>query len=130
MADVMVDTSAWIQYFRRGEGAVSDAIEGLLDENRVVLCGMVELELLRGVRPHERKMLRDLLGALDYAETMREDFAEAGGRLCRLRQKGITIPASDGLIAAVCFRLNLHLLTLDLHFDHLPEVKRLKFKSG
>jgi hypothetical protein len=38
MADVMLDSSAWIEYFRRAEGAVGDTILRLLDEDRVTLC--------------------------------------------------------------------------------------------
>lgn len=57
MADVMVDSSAWIEFFRHGEGAVGDCVSRLLDEDRIALCGMVELELLQGARPRERRTL-------------------------------------------------------------------------
>ncbi len=125
MADVMVDSSAWIDYFRKTEGAVGDRVSRLLDEDRIVLCGMVELELLQGVRPRERRVLGELLRALSYVETERRDFIAAGDRLAQLRRKGVTLPASDGLIAALCVRHKLQLLTLDAHFDHLEEVERL-----
>lgn len=126
MAEVMVDSSAWIDYFRHAEGAVGDCISRLLDEDRIALCGMVELELLQGVRPHERRSLRDLLGALSYIETERRDFIAAGERLAALRREGVTIPASDGLIATLCVRHRLQLLAIDAHFDRLPEVDRLE----
>ena len=35
MADVMVDSSAWIDYFRHAEGAVGDTLSRLLDEDRM-----------------------------------------------------------------------------------------------
>ena len=125
MADVMVDSSAWIEYFRRAEGAVGDRVGRLLDEDRIVLCGMVELELLQGVRPRQRRTLAELLQALSYLETERRDFIAAGERLAELRRKGVTIPASDGLIAVLCVRHRLRLLAIDAHFDHLPEVRRM-----
>ena len=125
MADVMVDSSAWIDYFRHVEGAVGDSVGRLLDEDRIVLCGMVELELLQGVRAQDRRSLREVLGALSYVETQRRDFVAAGERLAALRREGVTIPASDGLIATLCVRHRLQLLAVDAHFDHLPEVDRL-----
>lgn len=125
MADVMVDSSAWIDYFRATEGAVGDCVSRLLDEDRVVLCGMVELELLQGARPHQRRTLTELFSALSYVETERRDFIAAGERLAELRRKGVTIPASDGLIATLCVRHRLQLLAIDAHFDYLPEVKQV-----
>lgn len=126
MADVLVDSSAWIEFFRRAEGAVGDAILELLDGDRVVLCGMVELELLQGVRPGEHRELAQLFKALGYVETERQDFVDAGNRLAALRRKGVTIPTSDGLIASLCIRHHLHLLAVDAHFDHFPEMQRLQ----
>ncbi len=125
MTDVMVDSSAWIDYLRHGQNAVADAVDRLLDEDRIVLCGMVELELLQGVRPRQRRTLSDVLQALRYVDTERRDFIAAGDRLAELRRQGVTIPASDGLIGVLCVRHRLRLLTTDSHFDHLPEVGRL-----
>ena len=125
MADVMVDSSAWIDYFRSAEGPVGDTVSRLLDEDRIVLCGMVELELLQGVRPNERRVLEGLLKALSYVETERRDFIAAGERLAKLRRQGVTIPASDGLIAVLCVRHQFQLLAIDAHFDYLQEVDRL-----
>ena len=125
MSDVMVDTSAWIDYFRGRKGAATDLLDALLDADRAVLCGVVEMELLRGVRPGERSKLRSLLGALRFVETERRDFVAAGERLSQLREKGVSIPATDAVIAMVCKRHGLFLLTLDEHFHHLPEVRLL-----
>ncbi|MDY7094692.1 MAG: PIN domain-containing protein [Acidobacteriota bacterium] len=122
---VLIDTSVWIEFFRRSEGALGDTVLQLLDEDRIVLCGMVELELLQGARPREQRMLEDLLGALGYVETDRQDYSDAGQQLARLRRKGITVPASDGLIATLCLRHRCQLLTLDAHFDYFPAVQRL-----
>jgi len=126
MADVMVDSSAWVAYFRPGSESLSDLIIQLLDQERIAICGMVELELLQGARPDERKELRSLFQALSFIETQRSDFIAAGDRLAALRRKGITIPAADGLIATLCAKHRLKLLAIDKHFDYLPEIARLK----
>lgn len=120
----MVDSSVWIEYFRRGEGEIFDAVDGLLDEDRALLCGMVELEIVQGLRPREREVVTGLFGALPYLETERQDYVAAGERLGELRGRGITIPGSDCLIGVLCARHDLSLLTLDSHFEHLSDVER------
>jgi predicted nucleic acid-binding protein len=126
MASVFVDTSVWVDYLRQGQSPASQELDLLLEEGRAVLCGMVELELLQGARPHDKTSLEELLSALPYVEISREDFQDAGEILGGLRAKGIQIPATDGLIAAVCIRQNLPLLTGDKHFDHIQSLKKHK----
>lgn len=117
--DVMADTSVWIAYFRGKHCPESDHLDSLLQQDRVTLCGVVEMELLRGVRVAERKRLSDLLAAVRFVETARADYIAAGEALGRLREEGVTVPATDALIAAVCRRNGLGLLTLDSHFQYL-----------
>lgn len=124
MSEVMVDSSAWIEFFRSGMGPASDAIASLLSEGRAAICGVVEMELLHGVRSEERANLAELLEALPYAELEREDFAAAGELLGSLRRAGRLIPATDALIGACCVRHGMALLTLDRHFDVIPNLER------
>ena len=124
-AEVMVDTSVWIEYFRRGEGKACDTLEALLEQDRALLCGVVEAEILQGLRPGERERVSDLFLAVPYLETERRDFVRAGERLGNLRRRGITIPLTDVLIGALCSRHGVALLTLDRHFDHLSDVRRV-----
>lgn len=124
MSKVLIDSSVWINYFRPGKSIVAAAVNILLDEDRVALCGMVELEILQGLRGKEHDLVRDLFKALHYIETYREDFILAGTTLNQLRQKGITIPASDCLIAAQCLRLHYSLYTLDNDFKQIHSLKQ------
>ncbi len=132
---VLIDSSAWIEYLRLGRGAASDAVDGLLQEDRVTLCGTVEAEIIRGIRmtdglnTPDLRTVASLLVALPYLETERQDYIAAGECLGELRRKGITIPLADALIGVLCLRQDLPLLTLDAHFDHLPDVKRFDAHS-
>lgn len=126
MANVLVDTSVWVDFFRGRESPAASLLDRLLEEKKVVLCGTVELELLQGARAGEKSMLRDLLTALPYLETERVDFQTAGEFLGDLRSKGFQVPTTDGLIASLCSRHHLSLLTLDKHFDHFHNVKKMK----
>lgn len=121
---VLVDSSVWIEYLRSGQGAASDTVDALLQEDRATICGVVEMEIYQGLRSRERKRVSELFAALPYLETGRQDYIAAGNRLGELRREGITIPLADCLIGVLCQRYGLPLLTLDRHFDHLPEVER------
>ena len=127
---VLVDLSAWIEYFRSGRGVVSDLVDGLLRSGEASICGIVELEILQGLRAQERERVLALFSALSYLETERRNYVFAGERLGDLRRKGITIPSSDALIGALCVRFGVPLLTSDRHFDHLPKVERLSLETG
>lgn len=127
---ILIDTSAWVEFLRGRRSVLADLVDSLLERDAAVLCGMVELELLQGLTGkfksrRQSELLRPLLGALPFVETHREDFIRAGRDLGKLRGSGFTVPANDGLIAAVCLREDLPLLTLDSHFDHWPQVKRI-----
>ena len=121
----LIDSSVWIEYFRTGEGKIFNTVDVLLDSGQAVLCGVVEMEILAGIKKSERKMIKDLFNALPYIRANREDFIAAGERLNNLRKKGITIPATDSLIATLAIDREISLLTLDKHFEHFKELNRI-----
>ena len=120
---VLVDFSVWVSYFRTNDSPVAEAIDRLLDEDRVALCGMVELEILQGVREKEQANIQDLFQILYFIESKREDYVAAGRLLNQLRVKGITIPSSDCLIASQCLRCDFLLFTLDQDFRQIRALK-------
>ena len=120
---VLVDSSAWIHYLRSGEGVLSTFLERLLDENRVALCGIVLTEVRQGLRAHEQGEVLELFETLPYLETTRDDYERAGALLAGLQRRGMTIPAPDGVIAALCLEHELELLEFDKHFGHVEGLK-------
>ena len=133
-AEVLADTAVWIAFFRRGRGdetqqRLADALEQLILEDRVVFCGVVEMELLQGARDAERAGLGAALSALDYVEATHEDFRQAGELLGSLRRRGVTIPATDGLIAAQCVRRGIILLENDKHFGEVEGLRRYGWRT-
>ena len=55
---VIIDTSAWVEFFRRdGDPRVKMAVKGLLDAFEGALCGPVVMEFLGGAREHERRKI-------------------------------------------------------------------------
>jgi predicted nucleic acid-binding protein len=121
---ILVDSSIWIDYFRSGVGKQYDMIEYYIDTNSIVICGIIELEILQGAQKKERNLIEDLFSALPYIETSRNDFLRAAELLGSLRKQGITIPLSDGIIAAQCLRRDIFLMSTDKHFDYIERLKR------
>ena len=133
-ASVLADTDVWIAFFRTSRGdekqrELADVLEQLILEDRVVLCGVVELELLQGLREGERATLEAALSALEFIPATREDFRQAGELLGGLRRRGATIPVSDGLIAAQCLRRDLVLLENDKHFAEVEGLRRYNWRD-
>lgn len=119
-----MDTSAWIAFLRPGSSEVSDQVEGLIERDSAALVGPVLAELLHGIRGNrEASRLGRLLSILPYHEILREDWQAAGASLRGLRRKGITIPLTDAVIAAVARRRGLAVLSLDHHFDSLDVIR-------
>lgn len=125
MKRVLIDTSAWIEYFRENEFSLADQVSSLVLEERVVLCGVVEYELFRGAHKEERADLEARLNELEYIEFERRDHRLAASLFKKMRSVGKTLHYTDLLIAAFCIARGLILLTLDRDFDGIPGLQRL-----
>lgn len=92
-----------------------------------MLCGPVVAELLQGLPlKQERELLLERLSPFPYVEATRETWQKAGILGCQLRERGLTIPLSDAIVAALAQHYNLQVFTLDSHFDSIPHLARFK----
>jgi predicted nucleic acid-binding protein len=120
MSEYLVDTSVWVEFLRGKKITIKKRLENLLDENRAVVTGIILAELLTGISDEkDQRFLEECFLGLPYLEATREVFAEAGKMGATLRKKGITMPISDLLIAALARTHALTVLTLDNHFQIL-----------
>lgn len=120
MNKYLVDTSVWIEFFRGKKNIIKKRLEKLLDENQAVVSGIILAELLTGIsNEKDQRFLEECFLGLPYLETTREMFTAAGKMGAALRKKGITLPISDLLIAALARTHALTVLTLDNHFQTL-----------
>jgi predicted nucleic acid-binding protein len=124
MPGVVIDTSAWIRYFRYGNDEVSQLVGELVTKDEAVVTGVVLTELLQGIKTDkERQRLTALFSSLPFIETVREDWQTAGEDLRELRRRGVTVPVTDAVIATVAHRRGMAVLTTDPHFKSF-KVKR------
>ena len=123
---ILVDTSAWIDFFR-GRIPLADDVENLLVEDRVAICGPVESEVRRGLADtRERRRVIPLLQAC-HPLSQPPDLWEAAGDLgFALRRKGSTVKTLDLLIAVFALHHEVRVLTGDSDFSliqkHCPEL--------
>ena len=67
MANVVIDTSAWIQFFRHGSDEVSQLVAELVRKDQAVMTGVVLTELLQGIKTDkERQHLSALFASLPF----------------------------------------------------------------
>ena len=117
---VIVDTSAWIEFFRDRDQRMAGAVGELLERGVAVLVGPVLAELTQGARTRgERAAVGRLMEVLDYREIQRGDWEQAGKTARRLRRRGLTVPLIDTLVATLARRYDLQVLTTDRHFEQL-----------
>jgi len=126
---VLVDTSAWVAFFR-GSLPGSTEVRTLVTEDRALRCGPVELELRRGLRRHEAAAVLGVWSAVRPLPIEAIDFTSAGDLLRDLAEAGRTLPSMAGLIAALALRHDVPLLTLDRHFEGVPGLRRWPLDGG
>jgi tRNA(fMet)-specific endonuclease VapC len=127
---VLVDTSAWVDFFR-GRQPVADVVDVLLGEERVVIHGVIRAELLQGTRSDRDfetlRGLLDALPALDEPSDLWVAVGRLGARARRAGVNGVGIP--DLVIALVAEHNGVPLLTLDAHFQALAGNSELRLLS-
>ena len=130
MNNVLIDTSAWIDFLRSSKGKTGDLVAGLIRSDTARITGPIIAELLHGVRSKkEIAQLNLLLDTIPCLEITWDDWRTTGNSLRTLREKGLTIPLTDVLIATVARKNRIAVLTLDKHFFHLS-VELLGVNSG
>ncbi|MBW1714614.1 MAG: PIN domain-containing protein [Deltaproteobacteria bacterium] len=123
-ANVLVDTSIWIEYFNKPDSRAGESLENLLREGRVFCAGVVLAELLQGAKiEREFKLILESMTALPFLETTLNTWIEAGRISFSLRKKGITIPVTDIILASLALESHCLVFTLDPHFNKIPGIK-------
>lgn len=119
---VLIDTSAWIQFFRKkGNPELKNTVARLLQIQQAAYTCPVYYELYFGAKSHE---IEDLELGLSFAQRYPvnvDHWDQAARTANQLRLKGFSVPASDILIATVASDEELSLLSNDKHFVTVKE---------
>lgn len=123
-AEILIDTSVWIDFFRKPDTETGERIVKHLKRGSVSTCGVVVFEVLQGAAdPEEFGFLEENLKGLHYLESDSEAFFKAGKASFELRKKGITLPLSDALIASLAITHHQTVWTKDQHFKKIKGLR-------
>lgn len=128
---VFVDTSVWSLALRRdGSRSAPEvaALRSALERNEpLYLTGLVLQELLQGFAgPRDRDQILDRLSALPLLAPDRRDHIDAADLRNQCRRAGVQIGTIDALIAQLCIRHDLTLLSADQDFLHMERMTKLR----
>lgn len=127
---ILVDTSAWIEYFRATGSTAATRVRHLLTDelDQVAVCEPISMEILAGATD-ERSLARleqlvNGLPSLRVEEAV--DFRVAAEIYRSARRSGQTIRSTiDCLIAAVAIRCGARLMHRDADFEVIARLTNL-----
>ncbi len=119
----LIDTSSWIEALRQdGDPEVRSRVRALLQTGDASWCDLVRVELWHGVRgPAERKMMEHLDADVALLPTTDVVWEKARELARRSRAKGLTVPATDLIIAACAWA---HGTQIEHHDHHITALQR------
>ena len=127
---VLVDTSAWIEVFRKPARV---QLEKIVDFDEVVTCLPIVQEVLQGFdQEADFRRAREAMWSLPMVESpLRPDVVnDAIDLYRRARRAGITVRSGiDCLIAACALRHDLSVLHVDRDFTNLAKVSQLEERN-
>jgi predicted nucleic acid-binding protein len=128
---LFVDTSVWSLALRRDRPADEPEIVALGHALRVgeavLTTGLVVQELLQGFHgPGAREQILERFAALPLLIPDREDHVAAAELRSSCRRRGTQVGTIDALLAQLCIRHELTMLTTDADFTHIAKLHPLR----
>lgn len=128
---LFVDTSVWSLAFRRDPpGTCSQVVkltQALEEGDTILTTGLVLQELLQGFSgPKARILILDHFSAVPLLAPDRDDHIEAANLRNNCRRAGVHAGTIDVLIAQLCIRHGLTLLSTDRDFENIAKHSELK----
>ena len=132
---LFVDTSVWSLAFRRDapptRGEVRALMRAIETGEMLVTTGIVLQELLQGFwGPRARDRILDRFSAVPFVMPDREDHVSAAELRNRCRRGGVQVGTIDALLAQLCLRHDLTMLTADQDFSRIAARSALKLWQG
>ena len=121
---LLVDTSVWSLALRRDappeSGEMAALARALSDGAQVMTTGLVLQEVLQGMSgPKQRAALIERFSSLTFLVPDKGDHVEAAGLRNSCRSAGVQVGTVDALLAQLCIRHGLTMLTTDRDFHHI-----------
>src|SRR5688500_18853646 len=122
---VLVDSSVFIRLMREGRDPARELVERA-GETDLATCGMVRMEVLRGMRvPKAKRALEGFFDAMRYVPSDAGLWQDATNLAWRLDREDWTLPLQDVFIAACALRIDAAVITFDKHFHAIASLRVL-----
>ncbi len=121
---VLIDTSVWIDYFRKGDFA--DVLEPLLSDNDILTNDLILAELVPFLEVQKQKTLISLLKQIEILplDISWNEIIDFQVRCIKRGFNGLGIP--DLIIAQNAIQNSVPILSKDKHFTMLKETVGLE----
>jgi predicted nucleic acid-binding protein len=129
--NLFVDTSVWSLALRRDSPAASREVAVLVQAiesgETLVTTGLVLQELLQGFSgPKSRDQIVDRFSSIPLLVPDRDDHVRAAELRNHCRRNGVQVGTIDALLARLCMRHDLTMLTTDQDFRRIADHSALK----
>jgi predicted nucleic acid-binding protein len=126
-----VDTSVWSLAFRRDAPPSTAEVRALARAieagETLVTTGIVLQELLQGFSgPKARDQILDRFSSLPLLVPDRQDHIDGADLRNRCRRAGVQVDTIDALLAQLCIRHQLTMLSTDSDFTHMARLCALR----
>jgi predicted nucleic acid-binding protein len=123
---ILVDSSIFITLLRAGRDPAI-ALGNRYATVDLATCGMVRLEVMRGVKhPRAYKQLGLFFDVMQNVQTDNRLWQEAVTVARDTQAAGFTIPGTDALIAAAALRIGAAVYSFDQHFLQVPGLRVIR----
>jgi predicted nucleic acid-binding protein len=123
---VLIDTSVWIEFFRKKESSISSRLKEYLKLNQACYTGPIAVEVYQGAKtPKEIQIIDQLLQTIHYVEITRMHYHHAGLISQKAAREGKVFSTIDMILASVAHDEQLFLFSLDTHFQEISRYCKL-----
>jgi len=133
--NLFVDTSVWSLALRRDSPSARPEVaflaRALESGDSVFTTGLVLQELLQGfMGPRARNAIVERFSALPFLVPDREDHIRAAELRNKCRRRGVQVATIDALLAQLCIRHDLAILSTDADFARIARVQPFSVWRG
>jgi tRNA(fMet)-specific endonuclease VapC len=127
---VLVDSSVWIDFFRRTHSSPVDVLGELVREDLACMTPIIRAELLSGTRSEaEYRMLEDRLGSVGVLSEPEDLWNQVAWARFRMARRGLQTSIVDVSIAVMARTHGCLLFTLDRQFSRMAKTIPFKLYS-
>jgi hypothetical protein len=123
---VLIDTSIWVDFFRKKDSSISIKLQEYLKLNQVFYAGPILVELYQGAKTQrEIEVLNQLFDTIHYVDITRKHYHHAGLVSQKAAREEKVFSTIDVILAVLAHDEGLSLFSLDHHFQDISRYCQL-----